>query len=39
MKEIINDIKGENFTAKEYVTYGIIAPIVGTLAIILGSMI
>ena len=28
MKEIIEDFKRENFTAKEWVVYGIIVPIV-----------
>jgi hypothetical protein len=37
MKEIINDIKKENFSAKECIVYGIIIPLAMVAAVILAS--
>lgn len=37
MKEIINDIKSEGFSAKEMVVYGFIVPVVMVMAVIVGG--
>jgi hypothetical protein len=38
MKQIIDDIKAENFTKKEFVVYGIIAPLALVVVTILGGL-
>lgn len=37
MKQIIDDIKAENFTKKEFIVYGIIAPLALVVITILGG--
>ena len=37
MKEIIDDIKSENFTKKEFIMYGIIVPLAIAATAILGG--
>lgn len=39
MKELMNDIKAEGYTKKEFIVYGIVAPILMTAAIIIVSAI
>lgn len=39
MKELMNDIKAEGYTKKDYIVYGIVAPILMTSAIIIVSAI
>lgn len=39
MKELMNDIKAEGYTKKDYIVYGIVAPILMTAAIIIISAI
>ncbi len=39
MKELMNDIKAEGYTKKEFIVYGIVAPILMAAAIIIGSAI
>ena len=39
MKELINDIKAEGYTKKEFIVYGIVAPILMVAAIIIVSAI
>lgn len=39
MNKIIEDIKGEKFTAKEYVLYGIVAPTLVFMACVLSELI
>ena len=39
MKQIIEDIKGERFTTREYVAYGILAPAALFAACILSEII
>lgn len=39
MKPIIEDYKSENFTAREYVVYGIIAPVLLFTACIVSELI
>lgn len=39
MKQIIDDIKAENFTKKEFIVYGIIAPLALVVVIILGGLL
>lgn len=37
MKQIIDDIKAENFTRREFIIYGIIAPLALVVVTILGG--
>lgn len=39
MKQIIDDIKAENFTKKEFIVYGIIAPLTLVVVTILGGLL
>lgn len=39
MKEIIDDIKAENFTKKEFIVYGIIVPLALVAATMIGGML
>lgn len=39
MKELMNDIKAEGYTKKDYIVYGILAPILMATAIIIVSAI
>lgn len=39
MKEIINDILGEKFTMREYLIYGIAAPLAFVIVCIIAGMI
>jgi len=39
MKKILDDIKAENFTKKEFVVYGIIAPLALVAMTILGGLL
>lgn len=39
MKEIIDDIKAENFTKKEFVIYGIIVPLALVAATMIGGLL
>lgn len=39
MKQIIDDIKAENFTKREFIVYGIIAPLALVAVVILGGLI
>lgn len=39
MKELMNDIKAEGYTKKEFIVYGIVAPILMVAAIIIVSAI
>lgn len=39
MKQIIDDIKAENFTKKEFIVYGIIAPLALVVVTILGGLL
>lgn len=39
MKEIIDDIKAENFTKKEFVIYGIIVPIGIVVVAMIGGLL
>lgn len=39
MKRIIDDIKAENFTKREFIVYGIIAPLALVAVAILGGLI
>lgn len=39
MKQIIDDIKAENFTKNEFVVYGIIAPLALVVVTILGGLL
>lgn len=39
MKQIIDDIKAENFTKREFIVYGIIAPLALVAVTILGGLL
>ena len=39
MKQIIDDIKAENFTRREFIIYGIIAPLALVVVTILGGLL
>lgn len=39
MKQIIDDIKAENFTRREFIVYGIIAPLALVVVTILGGLL
>lgn len=39
MKQIIDDIKAENFNKKEFIVYGIIAPLALVVVTILGGLL
>ena len=39
MKEIIDDIKAENYTKKEFIVYGIIVPLALVAATMIGGLL